>query len=605
MVGGYIGKILRVNLTKQKASIHEISKEWMVKYIGGEGFAARILYTEVPKGTDPLSPNNKLIIMTGPLTGTLAPSSGRYLVAFKSPLTGIWGVGHIGGHWGPELKFAGFDGIIIEGRAEKPVYLWIHDGDVEFRDAGHIWGKLVPETENIIREETDPEAKVLSIGPAGEKLVKISTIISECSRAGGRGGAGAVMGSKNLKAIAVRGTGGIDVAYPDKFYDIVKEMHEKIRQNPVTGQALPKYGTAVLVNIINQHGIFPTRNFQTGVFPGADKISGETLAEKYLVMRRACAFCPIGCGRFTVIPSGPYTVITEGPEYETIWALGASCGVDNLEAIAKANYLCNIYGLETISTGATIATAMEAFERGYITTKETDGTELRFGNADAMIAMVERIAKREGIGDLLAEGSKVFAEKVGHPEISMNVKGLELPAYDPRGVKGHGLAYATSNRGGCHLRAYMISPEILGIPKKLDRFKENEEKIEMVKYLQDLFAAINSLVLCIFTVFALEPKDYASMLSSATGIEFTDKEFIRVGERIYNLQRLFLVREGITSKDDRLPARLEKEPMPEGPAKGHIVPIERMLPKYYRIRGWDEDGKPTKEKLVELELVSL
>ena len=603
MVGGYVGKILRVNLTKRKVSIQKVTKEWIVNYIGGEGFAARILYTEVPKGIDPLSPDNKLIIMTGPLTGTLAPSSGRYLVAFKSPLTGIWGVGHIGGHWGPELKFAGFDGIVIEGRAEKPVYLWIHDGNVEFRDASHIWGKLVPETEDIIREETDPEAKVLSIGPAGEKLVKISAIISEYSRAGGRGGAGAVMGSKNLKAIAVRGTGDIEVADPDKFYDVVKEIHEKIKNNPVTGQSLPKYGTAVLVNVINQHGVFPTRNFQTGVFPTADKISGEALAEKYLVMRRACAFCPIGCGRFTVVPSGPYAVVTEGPEYETIWALGATCGVDNLEAIAKANYLCNIYGLETISTGAIIATAMEAFEKGYITTKDTDGIELRFGNADAMVKMVEKIAKREGIGDILAEGSKVFAEKIGHPEISMSVKGLELPAYDPRGVKGHGLAYATSNRGGCHLRAYMVSPEILGIPKKLDRLKENDEKIEMVKYLQDLFAAINSLVVCIFTVFALEPKDYAAMLSTATGIEFTDKKFLEVGERIYNLQRLFLVREGITSKDDRLPARLEKEPMPEGPVKGHVVPIEKMLPKYYKIRGWDEEGRPTRKKLEELGLI--
>ena len=602
MVKGFVGKILRVDLSKRKAKAEPIPKEWVVKFIGGEGFAAKIIYDEVPKGVDPLSPENKLVIMTGPLTGTLAPSSGRYLVAFKSPLTGIWGVGHTGGHWGPELKFAGFDGIIVEGRAEKPTYLWICDGVVEFRDATHLWGKTVHETEDIVREETDPEAKVLSIGPAGEKLVKISTIVSEYSRAGGRGGSGAVMGSKNLKAIAVKGTGSVEVADPEKFMEVAMRLHEKIRKNPITGEALPAYGTAVLVNIINQHGIFPTRNFQTGVFPTADKISGETLAEKYLVARRACAFCPIGCGRFTVVSSGPYAVVTEGPEYETIWALGASCGVDNLEAISKANYLCNIYGLETISTGATIATAMEAFEKGYITLKDTDGVELRFGNAEAMVTMVEKIAKREGFGDILAEGSKRFAEKIGHPEISMNVKGLELPAYDPRGAKGHGLAYATSNRGGCHLRAYMIAPEILEVPKKLDRFSTDGEKIEMLKTLHDLFAAVNSLVLCIFTTFALEPKDYAEILTPGVGIEFTEKEFMKVGERIYNLERLILVREGITSKDDRLPKRLEKVPMPEGPAKGHTVPIEEMLPKYYEIRGWDKEGRPTEEKLKELEI---
>lgn len=602
MVKGYVGKILRVNLGKKKVKVEPIPEGWIKKFIGGEGFAAKIIYDEVPKGVDPLSPENKLVIMTGPLTGTLAPCSGRYLVAFKSPLTGIWGVGHTGGHWGPELKFAGFDGIIVEGKADKPVYLWICDGEVEFRNATHIWGKTVHETEEIVREETDPEAKILSIGPAGEKLVRISTIISEYARAGGRGGSGAVMGSKNLKAIAVKGSGSIEVADTEKFIEVAKKLHEKIRKNPITGEALPTYGTAVLVNIINQHGIFPTRNFQTGVFPAADKISGETLAEKYLVSRRACAFCPIGCGRFTVIPSGPYAVVTEGPEYETIWALGASCNIDDLEAIAKANYLCNIYGLETISTGATIATAMEAFEKGYISTKETEGLELKFGNAEAMVAMVEKIAKREGLGNLLAEGSKRFAEKIGHPEISMSVKGLELPAYDPRGVKGHGLGYATSNRGGCHLRAYMIAPEILEVPRKIDRFSIDDEKIEMLKTFQDVFAAVNSLILCIFTTFALEPKDYAEILTPAVGIKFTEKEFIKVGERIYNLQRLILVREGITAKDDRLPTRLEKEPMPEGPAKGHTVPIEKMLPKYYKIRGWDKEGRPLKEKLKELEI---
>lgn len=601
MIGGYVGRILRIDLSHGKVKYENTPIEWMKAFIGGEGFAARLLYTELERGIDPLSPENKILFLTGPLVGTMAPSSGRYVVAFKSPLTGIWGVGHAGGHWGPELKYAGFDAVIIEGRAENPSYIWISDGEAEIRDAKQLWGRSVPETEEIIREETDREAKIVSIGQAGENLVKISNLISENYRGAGRGGAGAVFGSKNLKAVAVRGTMPIEVADPEKFYEASLKARRMIDENE-TCKGLHKYGTAVLVNVINEHGIFPTRNFQTGVFQLAEEISGENLEKTYLVGRRACAFCPIGCGRYSVVPSGRYATSGEGPEYESIWALGAQCGVGDLDAIIKANYLCNVYGLDPISVGSTIGCAMEAYERGYITDRDTGGLKLTFGNSEALVTMVEKIAKRDGFGNLLAEGSRIFSERIGHPELSMSVKGLELPAYDPRGAKGHGLAYATNNRGGCHLRAYMIASEILRTLNPMDRFSEDEGKVEFLKTLQDVTAVFNSLVICIFTSFAIGLSEVAPMLSAATGFEFTEKDLLKIGDRIYTLQRIFNVREGVKSKDDHLPKRLESVPMPEGPAKGHTVPIDRMLPLYYKVRGWDEDGKPKAEKIEELGL---
>ena len=598
-----MGKFLRVNLTDGTIKEEKISDEVLKMFIGGRGLGVKILYDELKPGVDPLSPENKIVILTGPLTGTAAPSSGRWCSVTKSPLTGTIHDSHSGGYFGPELKFAGFDGIIIEGVSEKPVYLWIHDGEAELRDASHLWGKDTHDTTDMICKELgDEKIKVACIGPAGENLVKIAGIINDKHRAAGRGGHGAVFGSKKLKAIAVRGTQRVPITSEEAFREAARRALDKIKESAVTSQSLPAYGTAVLVNIINEQGLFPTRNFQTGVFPTATRISGETMAETILVKKKPCWGCPIACGRVTKVPPwSPYSGEGEGPEYETIWAFGAQCGVDNLEAIAKANYLCNELGLDTISMGHVIGTAMELYEKGYIKPEQTRGVDLKFGNVEAVVELTWRTAYRSGLGDDLAEGSKRLAEKYGAPELSMDVKGQELPAYDPRGAQGHGLGYATSNRGGCHLRAYMISAEILGIPEKLDPLT-TEGKAKWVITFQDLFATCDSLVLCKFVTFAFGAEEFADMLSAATGWNLTADDVMKIGERIYNLERAFNIREGFKGREeDTLPKRLLEEPMPEGPVKGYVVKLNEMLDEYYSLRGW-KDGVPTKDKLRELGL---
>jgi aldehyde:ferredoxin oxidoreductase len=598
---GYIGKILRVNLSTGKISEEDLDEKLTSEFIGGRGIASKILWDEVSPEVDPFSPENKLIFATGPLTGTSAPSSGRYTVAAKSPLTGTIGEADSGGFWSVELKKAGYDILILEGKSRKPVYLWIKDRKAELRSAEPLWGKNTHETTDLIQKELgDEKIRVACIGPAGEKLARIACVINEKNRAAGRGGMGAVTGSKNLKAIAVRGRGKIEVAKPKELKEVLKDIRKVMKENPVTGQGLPTFGTAVLVNIINQHGILPTRNFQTGVFEGVEKISGETMKDTILKKATACYGCPIGCGRITEVKKGKYAGNGEGPEYETIWAFGAQCGIDNLEAIAKANYLCNELGLDTISMGNTIGCAMELCERGYLPKKDV-GIDLRFGDADAVVELTRKTGLREGFGNLLAEGSFRLAEKYGHPELSMSVKKQELPAYDPRGVQGHGLAYATSNRGGCHLRAYLISPEIIGLPEKIDPFSI-EEKPTWVKTFQDLTSVIDSADCCLFTTFAIGAVEYAKMFSAVTGIEVSPEELMKVGERIWNLERLYNLKAGFTKEDDTLPSRLLTEPMPEGAAKGLVHRLNEMLPEYYKIRGWDKDGVPTKEKLRELGL---
>jgi len=603
MPGGYMGKFLRVNLTDGSIKEEKISDELLKMFIGGRGLGVKILYDELKPGIDPLSPENKIAILTGPLTGTAAPSSGRWCSVTKSPLTGTIHDSHSGGHFGPELKFAGFDGIIIEGASEKPVYLWIHDGEAELRDASHLWGKDTHDTTDIICKELgDEKIKVACIGPAGENLVKIACIINDKHRAAGRGGHGAVLGSKKLKAIAVRGTQKPPIAEEEAFREAVRKALDKIKESAVTNQSLPTYGTAVLVNIINEHGLFPTRNFQTGVFPTASRISGETMAETILVKKKPCWGCPIACGRVTKVPPwSPFSGEGEGPEYETIWAFGAQCGVDNLEAIAKANYLCNELGLDTISMGHTIGTAMELYEKGYIKPEQTRGVDLKFGNVEAIVELTWRTAYRSGLGDDLAEGAKRLAKKYDAPELSMDVKGQELPAYDPRGAQGHGLGYATSNRGGCHLRSYLIAPEILGVPEKLDPLT-TEGKAQWVITFQDLSATCDSLVLCKFVTFAFGADEFADMLSAATGWKVSTDDIMKIGERIYNLERAFNIREGFKGREeDTLPKRLLEEPMPEGPVKGYVVKLNEMLEEYYRLRNW-KDGVPSKDKLRELGL---
>jgi aldehyde:ferredoxin oxidoreductase len=464
-MAGYTGQFLRVNLSTGQIDKQELDLELAKKFIGGRGLGSYFLTQEIDPEIDPLSPANKLIIATGPLTGSRAPTAGRYMVVTKSPLSGTVASSNSGGFWGNELKRAGYDFIIFEGKADKPCYLHIKDETVEIKDAEKYWGKLVAETTDSLLEETgDPKARVVTIGPAGEKLAMLACIINDKYRAAGRSGVGAVMGSKNLKAIVVRGTGKLKPARDDESKTVVKSALKKIRENDVTSKGLPAYGTSVLVNVINQSGIYPTNNFQESYFPTADKTSGETLAEKYLVKNVACFACPIACGRYSKVGD----VEGEGPEYETIWAYGASCGVDDLEAIIKANKWCNEYGLDTISAGATIACAMELCQKGLVDPNEVDGPALEFGSGEAIVEWTRKMGAGEGFGAKLALGSARLAEQYGEPELSMSVKKLEIPAYDPRGVQGHGLQYATSNRGGCHVRGYMIAPEIVGLPEKLD-----------------------------------------------------------------------------------------------------------------------------------------
>ncbi len=597
---GYAGRILRVDLSSGDIREEEINYDVARKFIGGRGFGSKLLFDEIDPAIDPFDERNKLIIVTGPLTATLAPTGGRYMVVTKSPLTGTIACSNSGGYFGPELKFAGYDALIVEGKSQSPVYLWIKNGKVEIRNAEKLIMKSTHQTEDIIRDETDPDAKIASIGPAGEKLVRFSSIINDKHRAAGRSGVGAVMGSKNLKAIAVRGSRGIKVFDPDGFLQAVKAANEKIYASPVTSKGLPAYGTAILVNIINECGLFPTNNFQRGVFEEASKISGETMAETILIRNKACFACSIGCGRITEVKTDGHKMKGEGPEYENIFGLGSCVGVSDLEAIAKANYLCNELGIDPISAGATISCAMELFEKGNIDEK-TAGLPLRFGDADLLINLIKMIGKREGFGDILAEGSYRMAERFGYPELSITVKRQELAAYDPRGAKGMGLGYATANRGACHLRSYTISPEILGLPEKLDPFAI-EGKHNWVKGFQDYTSVVDSTGLCIFSTFAIGQKDILNLLNTATGFNYTSEEISIIGERIWNLERLFNIRCGFSRRDDTLPPRFLMEPLPSGAAKGQVVELDPMLNSYYEIRGWDENGIPREETLRRLGL---
>lgn len=596
-MAGYHGKLLRVNLTTGSIGTESLDKDLAKHYIGGRGLGTKLLMDEVSPKVDALSPENKMIVLTGPLTGTPTPTGGRYMVITKSPLTDTIACSNSGGHWGAELKYAGYDGIIFEGRAEKPSYLLIEDGEVTIKAADDLWGKLVGETTHILTERHGEKHRVMTIGPAGEKLSRIAAIMNEKDRAAGRSGVGAVMGSKNLKAVVVRGTGTVQVHDSESLKAVFSDALKKIKANGVTGQGLPTYGTAVLVNIINENGVLPTRNFQEAHHPEADEISGESLTDKYLVKREACHRCPIACGRYCKVDD----IEGGGPEYETIWAFGSDCGVADLGSVIKANFWCNELGLDTISAGATIAAAMELQERGLIPEHLLEGTPLSFGDADAVVAWTKKMGMREGLGHHMAEGSYRMADHFGAPELSMTVKKQELPAYDPRGIQGHGLQYATSNRGGCHVRGYLISPEILGEPTKLDRFSL-EGKATWAKVFQDLTAVIDSMGLCLFTSFALGAPEYANLLNCVTGTDHSADSLLAAGERIYNIERLYNLESGVHPSEDTLPKRLLEEPIPAGPSKDWVHKLDQLLPEYYALRGWSTDGIPTKERLAELEI---
>jgi aldehyde:ferredoxin oxidoreductase len=610
---GYMGKIAVIDLTKSKVIYRSIDLTDARLFIGGSGLCAKLLYDLANPQIDAFNPENPLIIMTGPMTGTPFPTSGRFAACSKSPLTNILGEATASGFWGPALKFAGLDGLIITGKAQKPVYLYIDEGGINICDAGHLWGLGTHITVDIIRKDHgDSNIRVLSIGPAGEKLVCFASIMTDDDRSLARTGLGAVMGSKNLKAIAVRGGAKKpEIAKPDKLIEIVKQVNEILRESP-GAKRLNMYGTASLVEICEALGDLPIRNWAKGSWPeGAKRISGETMAKTILRERKTCFACPIACGRIVEVPINSSKKRIKGPEYETLAMLGSLLLIDSLEVIAKANYLCNDYGMDTISTGSVIAFAIEAYEKGYITKSNTGGLELKWGDAETLLALIDRIARREGIGDLLAEGVKRAAEKIGKgaEEFAVHVKGLEVPAHDPRAFASLALQYATMPRGACHTAfAYIIErglkiPE-LGLDKSWDRFTV-EGKAELVKTMQDYILVFDSLALCKFLVHSgVPPSLIVEGLSAITGWDISLKELLLIGERIFNIKRLFNVRCGIRSEHDALPKRLQT-PLTDGAAKGKVPNLNHMLKEYYRLRGWDENGIPTKEKLAELGLLHL
>jgi len=602
----WAGKILRVNLTAGTVKSEPLNMKWAKEYIGSRGLATKYYVEEVDAKVDPLSTANKIIWATGPLTGTMASTGGRYTVVTKGPLTGAIACSNSGGYWGAELKMAGWDMIIFEGASAKPVYLTINDDVAELRDASALWGHSVWETEETLKKlHQDPLVRVSSIGLAGENKVLFAAVVNDLHRAAGRSGVGAVMGSKNLKAIAVRGTKGVgNIADPKAFMKVTAEKKKILHDNAVTGQGLPTYGTQVLMNVINEIGALPTRNHRDVAFEGAKDISAEAMAtpratdgKKHLVTNQACFGCTIACGRISKLDQGHFTVQNKpqywgasgGLEYEAAWALGAANGVNDLEALQYANLLCNEQGMDPISFGATIGAVMELYDLGILK-QEQLGIDAKFGSAQALAYFAEITAKGEGFGKEIGQGSKRLTAKYGKPELSMSVKGQEFPAYDSRGIQGMGLTYATSNRGACHLRSYTVASEVLGIPVKTDPLA-SEGKPELVKAFQDATAAFDSSGLCIFTTFAWGLADLAPQLAAACGNEFTLEKVGEIGERIWNMERDFNNRAGFTSKDDTLPKRLLTEPAKTGPAKGLVSKLPEMLPKYYEIRGWTADGQ--------------
>jgi aldehyde:ferredoxin oxidoreductase len=613
----WAGKILRVNLTEGTVKSEPLNMEWARAYIGSRGLGSKYLINEVDPKVDPLSPDNKIIWATGPLTGTMASTGGRYTVITKGPLTGAIACSNSGGYWGAEFKMAGWDMVIFEGRSEKPVYLYINDDDVELRDASHLWGQSVWKTEEILKSSLqDPLVRVSSIGKAGENGVLYAAVVNDLHRAAGRSGVGAVMGSKNLKAIAVRGTKGVgNIRDPKAFMKTTFEKKKILAENAVTGQGLPAYGTQVLMNVINEMGALPTRNHRDVQFEGAKDISAEAMVtpresdgKKHLVTNQACFGCTIACGRISKMDEGHFTVANKpqywgangGLEYEAAWALGAANGVNDLEALQYANLLCNEEGFDPISFGATVGAVMELYEMGVLTAEQL-GIDAKFGSAQALAHFAEITARGEGFGKEIGMGSKRLTEKYGHPDLSMSVKGQEFPAYDGRAIQGIGLAYATSNRGACHLRGYTIASEVLGIPVKTDPV-ESEGKPELVKAFQDATAAFDSSGLCVFTTFAWGVADLAPQLQAACNEEFTTEELEKIGERIWNMEREFNNAAGFTAKDDSLPKRLLTEAAKTGASKGMVSKLPEMLPKYYAARGWDTEGRPTAETKARLSL---
>ena len=601
---GYAGQQLIVNLTERTIQIKELSQELVENYIGAKGFGAKILYDELPPQCDPLSPDNIIVLATGPMTGTLIPASARSVIVTKSPLTGIWLDSNCGGTFGPELKAAGYDLIKILGKSPTPVYILINDDQVSIEDAKDLWGKDTIETHKLIKDQYGADYKVAAIGEAGEKQVLMSAVIAE-GRAFGRGGPGAVFGSKNLKAVVVNGTKGIKIHNINEFMIANREAKNEIAISPDTGGSRPKFGTSSIYSFIKEAGVLPVKNFQGGSYSGYEQIDEHLLKEKVYEQDRGCFACPIACSKYSRVKEGKYQgKYVEGPEYENFWSFGSQCANADIGAIVYAEYLCDEYGLDSVSVGNAIGFTMECYEKGIIS-KEDLGFECNFGDDEALIKLIHLIGKKEGFGELIGHGVRRASNVLGKgsEQFAMHVKGLELPAYDPRGAVGMGLSYATSDRGGCHLSAFPVKSEVLSNHHRMDPLSP-EFKAELVKNEQDYFSAIDSLGICLFGIFALGPNQITDLLHSLTGQHAFSQasSLIHIGERINNLTRLFSIREGMSTAEDTLPPRLLKEVLPEGPAKGRTVPLAEMLEEFYIIRGWDKDGVPKPSKLEELGL---
>jgi len=614
---GWNKKVLRVNLTAGTCTPEPLNMEWANDYLGSRGLASKYLVEEIDPKVDPLSPDNKMIMSTGPLTGTMASTGGRYTVVTKSPLTGAIACSNSGGYFGAEMKFAGWDMVIFEGKSPKPVYLYLENDKAELRDAAHLWGKTCWETEETIKAtHQDPLIRISSIGGAGENGVLYAAIVNDLHRAAGRSGVGTVMGSKNLKAVAIRGTQGVSgIKDFPAFLAAANAGKKVLADNAVTGQGLPKYGTQVLMNVINEMGALPTRNHRDVQFEEAGRISGEAMHEKrqsdgktHLVTNAACFGCTIACGRisridethFSVKNSPKYWGANGGLEYEAAWALGAANGVGDLEALQYANLLCNEHGMDPISFGATVGAAMELYDLGILS-KEQIGLDARFGSAEALCKLVEMTAHGEGFGKELGMGSGRMCAKYGRPDLSMSVKNQEFPAYDSRGIQGMGLAYATSNRGACHLRGYTVASEVLGIPVKTDPLT-TDGKADLVKAFQDATGVFDAAGICIFTSFAWTLADVQPQIQAACEGDWSMDKLNLVGERIWNMERQFNLAAGLTAKDDDLPPRLKTEPAKTGPAKGLVNGLDKMKPEYYKVRGWTPEGVPEKATLERLGL---
>lgn len=611
---GFTGKLVKVNLSSTVRSSRDLDEEVARKFLGGSGLGAQML-SSMDWRLDPLDPESRLVFAAGALTGTPVPLCSRFSVCAKSPLTGVWGEAHASGFWGPELKAAGLDAILIEGKAERPVYLFVNNGKVTIKDARFLWGLDTFETEEAIKNELgDTNVRVACIGQAGEKGSRLAAIINDHGRAAARCGLGAVMGSKNLKAVAVRGTREIPVAQLERLRNLSQEL-TKLARESTAGKYLKDFGTAGGMDPFHEFGDVPIKNWKQGSWEeGCHKVSGQVMKETILKSRYACKRCPIGCGRIVEVDGGRYGVFSgKGPEYETAAAFGPLCLNDNLEAVAKANDLCNRYGLDTISTGGVVAFAMECYEEGLVTNKETEGLELVWGNGDALVAMVEKIGEREGLGAILADGCKRAAEVIGGDahKCALHIKGLELPMHDPRAFSSWAISYGTSNRGACHIQAPtfwvergLTFPDI-GLDDPGDRFS-SKGKGRLTKIFQDFCEVVESSGICKFALYGdYRSRHVLSLLSYATGWNLTLEEMMQAGERSFNLKRLINCKCGISKKDDRLPDRILNYALAEGGTKGFLPDQESMLLEYYRERGWDENGIPTDAKVEELSLSNM